>query len=305
DRIVVDRRVAMQFLAGTAALAVGAARVGRVSAQATPSPLGGLGLPELTIALTNQGYQAPASATAGWNVVTFHNQLPQQDDGPDLMLIPQGETIQSVFAVVATPAASPALPAWLFQTTFAGGPYAPAGGARQAVVHLTPGDWMVWSAGEAIPPAPLSVAGAGSPAAEPNLTADVEVTLTEYAFKGLEAGLQPGSQQWKVTNAGAQPHFMILGKAPNGATTEQLLAGINAEMTGTPAASALDLTQIPTVGGCTTLSAGQSLYLPLDLAAGSYAAVCFFPDEQQSVPHALLGMATIFTVGEAGAVATP
>ncbi|HEX5499847.1 MAG TPA: hypothetical protein VFX03_11490, partial [Thermomicrobiales bacterium] len=119
------------------------------------------------------------------------------------------------------------------------------------------------------------------------------------AFNGLDAGLQPGPQIWKVSNAGAQPHFMIVGKAPNGATTEQLLAGINAQMTGTPAANGLDLTKIPTTGGCTTLSAGQSLYLPLDLAAGSYAAVCFFPDQQTFAPHAMLGMATIFTVGAA------
>jgi hypothetical protein len=159
---------------------------------------------------------------------------------------------------------------------------------------------MVWSGGEAIPPAPLTVAaGAGSPVAGPSLTADVEATLTEYAFKGLEAGLRPGSQIWKVTNAGKQPHFMILGEAPNGATTEQLLASLNAEMTGTPVANGLDLTRIPTTGGCTTLSAGQTLYLPLALAAGSYAAVCFFPDEQTFVPHAMLGMATIFTVGAA------
>jgi hypothetical protein len=302
ERIAVDRRAALKFMAGAAALAAGASRARPAGAQATPSPLAGLGLPELTITLSEQGYQAPASAPAGWNLVTFRNQLTQQDDGPDIMLIPQGESIQSVFNLVATPTASPTLPAWLFQTTFVGGPYAPASGGGQAIVHLTPGDWMVWSSGEAIPPAPLSVAAAsGTPAPEPNVTPNVTVTLTEYAFNGLEAGLQPGAQLWKVTNGGKQPHFMILGKAPNGATSEQLVASLNAEMTGTPAANGLDLTQIPTTGGCTTLSAGQSLYLPLDLAAGAYAAVCFFPDEQTFVPHAMLGMATIFTVGAAPA----
>ena len=41
----------------------------------------------------------------------------------------------------------------------------------------------------------------------------------------------------------------------------------------------------------------------LDLAPGTYIAVCFVPDEETGVPHALMGMVQVFTVAEG--MATP
>jgi hypothetical protein len=43
--------------------------------------------------------------------------------------------------------------------------------------------------------------------------------------------------------------------------------------------------------------------LALDLAPGTYIALCFVPDEETGVPHALMGMVQVFTVGEG--MATP
>jgi hypothetical protein len=66
-------------------------------------------------------------------------------------------------------------------------------------------------------------------------------------------------------------------------------------MTGTPQAGAVDLGNAAAAGGCSTVSVGQSLYLPLALAAGTYGAVCFFPDQETGAPHVLMGMAATFT----------
>ncbi len=43
--------------------------------------------------------------------------------------------------------------------------------------------------------------------------------------------------------------------------------------------------------------------LALDLARGTYIALCFVPEEETGAPHALMGMVQVFTVGEE--MATP
>jgi hypothetical protein len=69
-----------------------------------------------------------------------------------------------------------------------------------------------------------------------------------------------------------------------------------AQPAGSPEAEASPPPSPPAAGGFGSISAGQSLYLALDLAAGTYGAVCFFPDEQTGAPHIAMGMAQVFTV---------
>ncbi|MGI8476448.1 MAG: hypothetical protein ACR2OO_08785 [Thermomicrobiales bacterium] len=299
-----DRRIFLRQSGGAAMLALGATTFGRRFAQAQSTPtagsgaaaLAGLGLPELTVTLTAKGFEAtPAETPAGWTLVTFENRQTEGEVGPDIMLIPKGETLDSVFAVAATPEA--AQPAWLSSAVFAGAPWTPAGKTGQAVVLLEAGDWIDWSGGEALTPAPLTVtAGAGPAAADLKLTADVEVAFKEYSFTGLQKPIPAGPRLWKVANMGSQPHFIIVAAVPAGTTRGQLLAGVGAMMSGTPAPDALDVASLAPAGGGATISPGRSLWLPLDLAAGTYAAVCFFPDAQTDAPHVLLGIGGVFTV---------
>jgi hypothetical protein len=227
-------------------------------AQGTTS-LTDLGLPEIKITTTDAGFRvSPSETPAGWTLVTFTNSSNEEEDAPDLMLLPAGMTVEDVISALATPDA--AAPSWIYQTTFAGGPFATKGKTTQAVSLLTEGDWLVFSGGEPqLAGTKLTVRATSnaSPAAV-SIAADVEVSLQEYAFLGLEQPVPAGSHVWKVTNTGQQPH----------------------------AAAA---------GGCSTVSVGQSLYLPLALAAGTYGAVCFFPDQETGAPHVLMGMAATFT----------
>ena len=48
--------------------------------------------------------------------------------------------------------------------------------------------------------------------------------------------------------------------------------------------------------GLGALSPGQTSWLALDLAPGTYIALCFVPDRETGVPHALMGMVQVFTV---------
>jgi hypothetical protein len=45
-----------------------------------------------------------------------------------------------------------------------------------------------------------------------------------------------------------------------------------------------------------TFGGGISNDLMVDLAPGSYGAICFVPDSETGMPHAALGMIALFTV---------
>jgi len=297
---MMDRRSFLQVLGGTALLTMTPPALRRrlVAAQGA-TDLASLRLPELTVTLTDAGYQvSPDTTPAGWTLVTFVNHQSAGDNSADIMALPPGETAESIFGSMATAVAGGPVPDWAFESTLVGAPWAPAGASARGVGLLTAGDWVVFNGGAPYEPIPLTVTEAvATPAAAPALTADVEVTFQEFAFLGLDKPVPAGPRIWKVTNTGQQPHLMNVNKLPDGTTPSQFMNGLMGMMTGTPAADAIPPDSIQNVGGCATISTGQSLYLALDLVAGTYGALCFFPDRQTGAPHVMLGMAQVFTVG--------
>jgi hypothetical protein len=291
------------LLLATCALAAGGP-LAVAARQATPaaSPLASLGLPELQITATDQGYDAPADVAAGWYLVTLDNQTSEPDSELtcDILLLPSGESVDSVLAIVATPPplATGPPPAWFYQTTWAGGPVAATGQSAQAVVHLTEGSWLIWNGGQTMPaPTTLKVTAATGAVTTPAPAADVNVSMQEYTILGLEQPVPAGERVWKITNTGTQPHFMEMAKLPDGTTQQQLAAYLTGELTGTPVAGAMNGEEaIPVSGGISTLSPGQTMWSAVDLAPGTYGVACFFPDIQSGTPHALLGMSVVFTV---------
>lgn len=203
--------------------------------------------------------------------------------------------LEVLAAAVESPTAAP--PAWIYQATFAGAPWAPADASRQAVVLLTAGEWVVFSPAP-LTPATLTVTeGSATPAASPGAQIDRELLMLEYAFLGLEKPVPTGPQVWQVANQGQQPHLFTISPLPNGTTQSQFLEGMMAMMSGTPESAGPAVAGPAIVGGCSTLSHGQSLYLELDLAAGTYGAICFFPEPETGAPHAMMGMAQVFSAG--------
>lgn len=294
-----DRREFLRLSGGAAIIGVGftALRGGTVWAQGS-TPLADLGLPEVRITIDDAGFQVlPSETPAGWTLVTFTNtRSPDNVHTADLVLLPEGQTVEDVMNVAATPTAGPP-PTWMYETTWAGGPIAVGGTSAQAVVNLPAGDVVIWSAGEAFAATELAVTAASEATpAPPSLTPDVEVTLEDHAFTGLAQTVPAGPHVWKVTTTGTQPHFMIFFSVPQGATTEQLLGAFGVTVTGTPDPNPLDFATVRPAGGSGILSLGQTAWHSLDLAAGTYGAVCFVPDEATGAPHVMLGMATVFTV---------
>lgn len=290
-----DRRSFVWGLAGTAALTLPMFEFGRQAIRASAAgDFSGLGLPEATITVTEAGYGiSPATTPAGWTLLTLDNQLGAGDTSADVMLIPPGESIEALLAA-ADPAAPP--PEWIFAATFAGAPWVPAGASGQALVLLSAGEWGIFSPSP-LAPAALTVAAGDAGTAAPSLAPDVELTMQDFAFLGLEAGVRAGPQTWLITNAGPQPHLMTINQLPDGMTQSQFMDEMAAMMPGPPGADSSDLEPMAAVGGCATLSVDQSLYLALDLTPGTYGAICFFPDQETGAPHAMMGMAQVFSVG--------
>jgi len=190
------------------------------------------------------------------------------------------------------------LPAFVYQSKFAGGVLAGPGKPGTAVIDLTEGDWIAWGDDPEAPQMPVVVTVTGDfPAdvAEPD--ADVMALLVDFAIT-VDGNLTAGEHILRVENQGAQPHFLELDKVPEGTTNEDVADLLTYFMTGTP-----------TPGGLTEADMGESAYFfsptqsigtttwtTVNLEAGTYAALCFFPTAGVGDPHAFHGMHTVFVV---------
>lgn len=94
----------------------------------------------------------------------------------------------------------------------------------------------------------------------------------------------------KITVA-TQTHELALVKVPAGTTKAQLLQCLTGPQ------SSCQLKGPPMdAGGAGALAPGNSHWIELNLQPGTYAAWCFVPDINTGMPHAFMGMITIFTV---------
>jgi hypothetical protein len=142
--------------------------------EATPtSGLGDLGLPTLDVTVTADAYEGiPEMLEAGRYLVTISvTEYAGEFGGGVGFVQPAGMTAEEfidfpgqlaglpdesgVGVAAATPIGEPAatpvanegeemltLPEFIYESTFAGGAYAPAGGSVQIVLDLTPGEWV-------------------------------------------------------------------------------------------------------------------------------------------------------------------
>jgi hypothetical protein len=288
----------------------------RTSAQDTANPFADLGLPEIAITVTDTAFDgAPSELDAGRYVLSVTNSSSSEEDaGVGFVQAPEGmpaaELIGFMASLSATPEAAdgeaaPAeeeggtgAPSWYYETEIAGGVYAPAGETAYAVIDLSAGEWMLWGDLPEAPQAPVPVIVTGeAPADQPTPAADVTIAMQEMSFS-VDGSLTAGPQTIALTNAGQQPHFLLMIGVPEGTTPEDFLA-LSAAFAGDPTASppaGLSFQELTTGIESTDLSSGGTVWLHADLAAGTYVLACFFPDQETGAPHAFLGMVDVVTV---------
>ena len=296
--------------------------------EGTPSPAtfaDTMGLPELRVRVTDTAYEGlPAETPAGRYLLTLEIEA-TEGGGLGFMQLPEGMSVDDFMALLGgPPAASPEAPMgtpvaevgppaegegpegppeWYYQTTMAGGTGGFAGQTVQAIVELTPGEWIAWADDPVAPQSPVALTVTGeagaTPAAAGGPAADVTVTMFEYDFT-LEGALAPGSRVIEVTNVGAQPHHMFMARTPGPITEKQVQQILELEAQGAtpaPEAGLPDPDEFIPVAYMAPLSRGATAWIPVNLEPGYYVMVCFVPDLASGMPHAFEGMYEVITVG--------
>lgn len=134
------------------------------------------------------------------------------------------------------------------------------------------------------------VTESGSPAAAPETPYVVHFSDFAYDFP---ATIEAGTNLWQISNTGEQPHIAVFFKLLPGKTQSDLVAGLSDE-TGESGPPPFDTDMVFELEA---LSAGQTVYLPLDFAPGNWVAVCFVQDlDDPEVMHAMEGMIQEFAV---------
>jgi hypothetical protein len=116
--------------------------------------------------------------------------------------------------------------------------------------------------------------------------ADYTVVMKDFAFV-MPPEIKAGSQVWKVTNEGPQPHELAIVKLARGKT----MADIQAYMQKPEG-----LPPFKDAGGLQAIATGMSGWINVNLQPGDYLALCFVPDPVSGRAHIELGMITPFTV---------
>jgi hypothetical protein len=272
--------------------------------EATPwagaSPLAGLGFPEVEITIENGQITVPAEVEAGRVLITYNN-VGDESSHPILMQLPANVPVEDAVADLGPEAMEP--PAWFLDATFPGfvGETLP-GQTSHAVVNLRPGSHMVLDNA----PFPFEVvASDATPIASQVPDAVGLVRLFEMGFE-LPETIEPGRQVWEVTNTGNLPHEVLLIRSSAPVTAEQIVEILTMEDENATPVDGPSLAEIEPAGGLGWLSPGQSAWTDVTFEPGTYAAVCFVFDPETGMPHLMLGMVEVFTVGEGGTpAATP
>ncbi len=316
---ITTMRSRIMALAATAALALFAS-AGALAQDATPvveSMFADLGLPELTITITDESVEIDQSEIeAGRYLVTLNNESANPEVFAGFVQLPEDRTLDDlsyadeVAAGTPIPEEGPAEEdfIWLYETYLAGGPSTVTEAARQVVVDLPAGDYGVWDEDPTSPVPATGLTVTGDPEArvegpEP----EAAVTIIEegeggvgYSFT-VEGEFTAGPQVVKVLNASDQPHFVEASQYPEPVTIDQVMATFMFDPSSgaTPSPDVLDFERVTFTGWAGTQSIGTTQWVVFDLQPGQVLIDCFIPDPLADfTPHAFQGMLQLFDVAE-------
>jgi hypothetical protein len=234
-------------------------------------------------------YEAPDRLPSGWVTIRMSNHGPEPHHG-QLLRLNDGVTFQAFSQALQQEGE-----AALRLTSLVGGPAViDPHRTDEVTVDLKPGSYMI----ACFVPSPDGVAHiakgmiksvevtASEPSTAKPPATQGSFTMRDFSFE-MPDRLVAGRASYEVTNAGPQPHELVVVKLGEGKTVPDVMAWYRAP-SGPPPFEA--------VGGINGLSAGQSGYMTLDLQPGSYAAICVIPDPASGLAHLHLGMVKAFTV---------
>lgn len=271
------------------------------SPEASPvaNPFADLGLPELTLTATADGFEGIAeSIEAGRYVVTMTGEAGPEDFalGGLFVQLPEGVTVDDAIAQMSE--SEMGYPAVFYESRLAGGrPAMVMLGETSgvSVIDLPAGDWVVIDPAGAR--APLTFTATGEIAAnvaEPE--SNVTLEMGEMYFEVADGAFVAGENTVALYNAGAQPHFAEIMMVPDGTQNENIAAAITMEMGGTPEAEPVGFDQAMPVAYLAEQSTEVTAWHSISLEPGTYALLCFVADPETGLPHAMMGMHDVFVV---------
>lgn len=134
-----------------------------------------------------------------------------------------------------------------------------------------------------------SSADAATPTAQGAATPVVLVTADEYSYT-MPDTIVSGVTTFRLTDAGQEPHHLMLVRLDSGHTVDDLMAVMSSHSSPVPEWAVF-------VGGPNSPAPGstESSEVTLELAPGNYVALCMVP-APDGVPHVAKGMMKPFTV---------
>lgn len=271
--------------------------------QAAEALLAAWGYPELHVLAGDDGVEMPAQVNAGRTLIVYEN-VGSDSFHPMMLRLPDDVSVDQAMVDLGPDAMEP--PGWFLEAEFPGfvGETLP-GQTSYAVVDLKAGMHLILhdsaAAIEVVDTGDSTPISAGPP------TVDGTVNLFEMGFAFPDTITQ-GDQVWEVTNTGELPHELLLLQSTEPITPDQIVELFMSEdEAATPVGGGPSLAQIEPVGGLGWLSPGATAWTEVTLDPGFYGAVCFVFDPETGMPHLMLGMVAVFTVGDVGTpvVATP
>ena len=247
---------------------------------------------QVLIEARDYSFTAPASIGAGYTSFTMVNRGSEMHHA-QIARLTNGKTIDDL-----TKALSGGNPNAAFAILeFVGGPSIAMPGTRtpSVTLNLQAGSYVLMCFVESRDGKPhfakgmlkpMQVVASGGSTSAP--TAEDTVVLKDFSFQ-LPGTVKPGMHTWNIVNHGPQVHEMTLVKLNPGKT---LADALQAGPSGPPA--------FRTMGGMQALNPGKSGWITANFQPGTYAVVCYVPDQRTGKPHAQLGMAAQFTVAGTG-----
>jgi uncharacterized cupredoxin-like copper-binding protein len=287
------------MIAGLALAACGSSSKSSDAKTTTTTAAAPKARPKVTITAHDFGFDLPAQIPAGYVDITLTNKGKEQHQ---VELVKLGSMS---FAQFKTAADKTDIGAAKPDTIFVGGPNgAEPGSSTTATVKLDPGKYAITcfipANSDGKPHAAHGMIGevtvattAASTEVAP--TADSTIVLGDFSFtvpKGFT-----GKGTLDISNQGNQVHEMILVKLAPGKTLADAKKFFLTPPGTPPPAGPPPFAAIPGIGGITGISSQQHAWLDLNLTAGKYVLICFFPDTTKGgLPHALEGMVKEFTI---------
>ena len=289
-----DRRT---FIGGSLGIAtIAALSAPSRAAQSTPSASGtSAELPELTLTLTDTGFEIDEPIMAGRFQITVTNAGTLSESHFALGKIPDDVSDAEYEAFLQAQDDTESLS--FEDIGFVGVPDWPApGGSVTGVIDLAPGRYLLFDPFAGREPRTLMIEGDLDAAQEP--AADLTVELREMEIDLPESAFTSQPMRWKIANMGAMSHEVAILPVSADFTAEEfeqvlsVMLSLPEDATPPPGLPEFVYQPVSAIG---ILAPQHTSWLDVQLAPGRYLAVCMLPFGT-GYPHAVDGMYRVFDI---------